>query len=413
MENRTKKLTKFEDIKNELEVLAIEYKYASKEKDQEAVDKINYKYNELKSKLTNDEYYYINMYNADELRRQMEQETEKEKREALVEEYRNKNEQKRKYESNKHYVKFVKNAKTIEDYANGKKDNRTFMQKTIKPTLLVATFLACTGFGYKLSSLINKNTQEIATEATTEENTGALIETLTTEEKTTEEAKKEQKTTEAAKKAKETVKIIENSNRGLGVNIINNSDINGKETIEALDPNVSNTPADTKTKVTETIIKETPVTEPKSQEYKFTENKNGYTIPEKEIVTITEKEERQETNTTDIKIEETTEPKSQEYNDTTETIYENGEKVTIVTIEETEETNTNNIPIEEETTQTPVQENNYVPEENIPEDEIVTITETEETEEVNIYNLPIDEDDAIINDLTEGRGYTLTLKYRG
>ena len=363
MENTKSKITKFEDIKKELEVLSIEYKDALKENDTAAIDKINVKYNELRSKLTNDDYYYTSMYNVDELRKQMEEETDSVKRQSLKDEYAAKNEQKKEYESNKSYVKFVKNAPTIEDYAKNKKDNRTFVQKTIKPALLVAALLVSGVVGYNLASKGNKtkvrieSTTEAMTEATTESTTEAMTEATT--ESTTEAKKKEDKQPKEVDLGVK-IKYKTPTDKSTGVVINATGDVvSTGEVIEAQDPNVLNVESDTRVTVVEEIIKETPATEAQVQEYIFTET-TEVQIPEQEVVTYEEIEEKIEPTTT----------------------------APVVVEEKTEETTT--APVVEETVE-------YVGEEKI------TYIEEEVTEEININNLPIEEDEAI----------TLALRPRG
>ena len=397
MKNETVNLTKFEDIQQELKELEVRYKNASEKDDKEELTKINNRYKELRTLLFSCENYYKNIYNAEKLKEEIELEDDDSIIDELQSELTDKNYEKKLFKKNKAYISILDKAPSIEEYANNTKKKLNFVQRNIVPIVLATALLV--GGGVVLSSCgksnNNKNTIKTTTEATTEDNNDLI--TSSTTEVTTQAMTDDVKIIDSTEGVTITDVTPGNPINNLGVKIINN-DFKGGETIEAQDPHVSNAGSGTQTTVHEEVKSEQPATEPAPQDYEFNEETTQSLIPKEEIVHYEEKEENQETDTTDRKQDGEKEAKEQEiidYEETTQSPIPSEEIIYYEYEDNTEETNTTNIPIEEDET------------------ESKNVESTQSSTDVYEDNLPIEEDEAIINDLTESKGYTLALSYRG
>ena len=407
MANKTVKLTKFEKIESELQELSKRYGDAILNDDKEELEAISRRYKELRVLMLSNEDYFIN-YNPKALKSEIQDEEDLERKYQLQEQLRLKKQQRRLYKSNNAYIGTIDKSLTMAEYVKRNK-NKTwnFVRKHFKKIILTGVLIGGLAVGLKSCSKEEKDkfdkTRDIPQTTT---------EAVVTQETTTNDYDKNTK-----EETTETTKTQTSNVEDLIVIPVKPADpyINGYipkfgregfngtgEVIESLVPNVSNSSSNNV--VTTTTIVNTPsVTESDPQEYVFTE-KEETLIPANEIVTITETEQKTETNVNNIPIEEGT---SVEYTGKEtiikeETKVENGEKITIVEKEVKTETNVNNIPIDGEETKVEVKEEvkPEIKDTEIPSEEKVTITEKEELTNININNIPIDETVEIIENKT-------------
>ena len=407
------KMIKFKDLQSRINDLSDEYQIALQNKDENKMYLIQQEYEQLRDKLCT---YRDNLKKKSAYRIKKQNQ-----REDISEAQKEKNDRilkvKAIYEGNKinkQYINIVGKSSDIRDFYKRKNQKKVNFVKRHFDKIALGAALVFLGTTL-ISCGKNSNTKEdpkenVVTEQTIDENSNTQVtpssvnedNKLVIEDNTKKDNNVvtsnliklnplpiyEDETIIGNKKADEEYKDGKKTENGVKINY-NNEAFKKKETVEEMDPHVSNDDSGKKTTITVKEEKEVKEKEPVDYDTKTTDNTK---TNKKEKTTITTKEEKKDVTTTNLPIEGATEEEPVEYKPT-EPEKEKEEKVVYEEKEEKEEVNTKNIEIEETTQSTPEKE----PEKETPKEEIkeekVVYEEKEEKQKIN-YDIPVDETSA-------------------
>lgn len=287
MEKKTVKLTNFVKIQEELNQLAEDYKVASSNNNIEKLEAIKGKYEDLKTLLRSNAYYF-NKLDVYDVNNKINNEQDIVKKGHLEA----KKAEKKVYKSNKSYISMVEKADTLDDYIEkNSQKKRNFVKKHFKPiavgtvvVLLLGSLSACKfgkkkdQYGYEPSNKIIETTTEDntieETKEITTENLNDLIETndnsikLNPLEETTDTNTIDSKNNTTDKKDN-----VSYTNKNTGSVGTTGTSSTGKTTTttKSLDPHTEQKEAATKkTTTTTTTIKQESVKEPEAVDYPTT-----------------------------------------------------------------------------------------------------------------------------------------------